>query len=35
MEISQNLFAEARANPKLEILSDAYEWDFKADGNLW
>ncbi len=35
MEISENLFAEARANPKLEILSDAYDWDFQAGGNLW
>jgi hypothetical protein len=35
MEVSENLLTEAHANPKMEILSDAYEFDFNADGNLW
>jgi len=35
MEISENLITEARANPKMEIRSDAYEWEFNSEGNLW
>jgi hypothetical protein len=35
MEISENLITEARANPKMEIRSDAYGWEFNSEGNLW
>jgi hypothetical protein len=35
MEISENLITEARANPRMKILSEAYEFDFNLEGNLW
>jgi hypothetical protein len=35
MEISQNLIAEARANPKMAILSEPFELAFNSEGNLW
>jgi hypothetical protein len=35
LEISENLLPEARANPKMEVLSAAYEFDFNLEGNLW
>lgn len=35
MEISENLIAEAAANPKMGIRSDPYRWEFDSEGNLW
>jgi hypothetical protein len=35
MEISENLIAEAAKNPKMEIRSDPYRWEFDSAGNLW
>jgi hypothetical protein len=35
MEISENLITEARANPKMEILSEPFELAFNSEGNLW
>lgn len=35
IEISEALLDEAMQNPKIKILSDAYDWQFDADGNLW
>ena len=33
--ISEAMRAEAQANEKLEILSEAEDWPFDAEGNLW
>jgi hypothetical protein len=35
LEISENLLPEVRANPKMEVLSEAYEFNFNSEGNLW
>jgi len=35
LEISENLLVEARANPKMEILSEPFELGFNSEGNLW
>jgi hypothetical protein len=35
MEVSENMVSEARAHPRMEILSPAYEFAFNAEGNLW
>jgi hypothetical protein len=35
MQISENLLAEARANPKMQIRSESFEFGFNSEGNLW
>ena len=35
IEISESLLSEARQNPKIEILSEPYDWNFDNKGNLW
>jgi hypothetical protein len=33
--ISEAMFDEAKANRRIEILSEPQEWDFDKEGNLW
>ncbi len=35
IEISEGLLAQAQAHPDIEILSEAYDFDFDANGNLF
>jgi hypothetical protein len=35
MEVSENLIAEADADPRMEVLSEPYEFAFPSEGNLW
>ena len=35
LEISENLLAEAQADPRMEVLSEPYEFAFTSGENLW
>ena len=35
IRISEDMIKEAKANPRVEIVSDPEEWSFDNDGNLW
>ena len=35
IEVSESMLDEVRANPRLEIMSESYDWAFDEAGNLW
>jgi hypothetical protein len=35
MEVSENLLVEAHADPRMEVLSEPYEFAFDSEENLW
>ena len=35
LEVSENLLAEAQADPRMEVLSEPYEFAFTLEENLW
>ena len=35
IEVSVSMLEQVKKNPRLEILSEPYDWEFNEEGNLW